>query len=227
MTRAHGPRTWLLAASALAAFATSACDIQWGHHSPRPAATPGAAVAVGSAPSGATDEVDRAPSACTSGWTQLGGTQQLGAPCSTAADCQPVCCTCDGEPWLSATCSNGVCVDEATTCARTAPTPGQCDGAPQGGVVVGGGPTPPTESCGGFSYPDQTCDECFQASCCDVGDACGSDADCIGFEQCRASCAGSTDASCESSCEDAYPAGVATAQELDSCIASACTGVCE
>ena len=67
----------------------------------------------------ATLEMDQTPAGqCPSPPKNLTGTGASGTPCSQAADCAPVCCTCPGAGVSAdvAECSNGDCLDGATAC---------------------------------------------------------------------------------------------------------------
>ena len=135
-----------------------------------------------------------------------------GAPCTTANDCSPTCCSCGVTEWMAASCVAGVCADGVTAGART----GSCGGS--GMPVAPGGST-----CGGGGFADPQCDACMSASCCLEEAACASDPSCGASESCMGACA---DAACLSACEAEYGSSGAAA-DLDTCLGSFCGAACQ
>ena len=145
-----------------------------------------------------------------------------GTLCTAARDCAIVCCTCNGNSgassgnqWSAASCVNGVCVDQTTTCGRTS----ACGGS---GVILVGGGSSGTSACGGGSYADPSCDACMRTSCCLEEAACAGDASCGAVESCVGEC---SDSACVASCEQTYGSSRAAAN-LDACFNASCVNAC-
>jgi hypothetical protein len=103
----------------------------------------------------------------------LVGTSAVGAACTAARECAPICCACASSPvhWLAAGCVDGVCAGAEGACAEPSSS-GFCDEPHKTSTstehsnyqcVPGGGTKKPGEACEKASECTSTCCPCAGA----------------------------------------------------------------
>ncbi|HXX66068.1 MAG TPA: hypothetical protein VEK07_02745 [Polyangiaceae bacterium] len=88
------------------------------------------------------------------------------------------------------------------------------------------GPTPADAGAGACasSSGDSTCVQCAKASCCADFSLCAESTECTSLSACEANC---NDSACVAGCEQEFPTGVATLEQLDSCLGTECLSCTE
>lgn len=100
--------------------------------------------------------------------------------------------------------------------------------APDGGADQEAGPPDPftgTMKCGGVPVANPTCATCADERCCDQGEACAAEPDCLALRECRRGCA-PEDRPCQEGCEAIHPQGASLDAPLTACRMHECADDC-
>lgn len=124
-----------------------------------------------------------------------------------------------------------VCLAGATVSCSSSEDPGLVTGTGGSGggggdaATEGGSSLQGTMECGDVRVATQACATCADEHCCDEGEACASNGECVALRECIAECP-TDDAECSAACSEGHPGGSADNSVLAACRMRWCSQSC-